>query len=95
VPEVVDNPSLSRLEIVEDAGVAVLEYRIVGDQLVIVHTGVPKQFEGMGYGSRLVRAGIAMARDRGLHILPLCPYARSWIEGHPDQLEGVTIDPVD
>lgn len=94
MPDVVDNPALSRLEIVEDAGIAVLEYRRLGSQLALIHTGVPKQFEGRGYGAALVSTAIQLARDENLSIVPYCPYARAWIEKHPDAVEGVTIEPI-
>jgi hypothetical protein len=70
----------------------VLEYRTMGDRLALVHTGVPKQFEGRGYGSALVQAAIRMARDEDLRIVPYCPYARAWIEKHPEAVEGVTVE---
>ena len=95
MPDVVDNPDQSRLEIVEDTGVAVLEYRLVGDRLALVHTGVPKELEGKGYGATLVKAALAKAREGGFSIVPFCPYARAWIEKHPDAVEGLTILPVD
>lgn len=95
MPDVVDNPAESRLEIVEDSGVAVLEYRKLRDRFALIHTGVPKQFEGQGYGSALVEAAIQMARDEHLSIVPYCPYARAWIEKHPEAVEGVTVLPID
>ena len=95
MPDVVDNPAQSRLEIVEDTGIAVLEYRRLGTELALIHTGVPKQFEGQGYGAALVKAAIQLARDENLSIAPYCPYARAWIEKHPEAVEGVTIDPID
>jgi uncharacterized protein len=95
MPDVVDNPAQSRLEIVEDTGIAVLEYRRLGTELALIHTGVPKQFEGKGYGAALVQAAIQLARDENLSIAPYCPYAKAWIENHPDAVEGVTIDPID
>jgi uncharacterized protein len=94
MPDVVDNSAQSRLEIVEDAGISVLEYRKIGDRLDLVHTGVPKQFEGKGYGAALVQAAIRMARDEGLAIIPSCPYARAWIEKHPEAVEGLTVESV-
>jgi predicted GNAT family acetyltransferase len=95
MPDVVDNRAQSRLEIVEETGIAVLEYRRLGSQLALIHTGVPKQFEGQGYGGDLVEASIRLARDENLSVVPYCPYARAWIEKHPDAVEGVTIEPVD
>ena len=94
MPDVVDNTDQSRLEIVEDAGVAVLEYRQVGDRLALIHTGVPKELEGHGYGATLVKAALQKARDGGLSIAPYCPYAKAWIEKHPEAVEGLTILPV-
>lgn len=95
MPDVVDNPTQSRLEIVEDQGIAVLEYRLLGDQFALIHTGVPKQFEGMGYGSALVQAAIQKARDENLRILPYCPYAKAWIEKHPEAVGGVVVELLD
>ena len=94
MPEVVDNPSQSRFEIVEDTGIAVLEYRQQAGKLALIHTGVPKEMEGHGYGGALVKAAIERARSEGLEILPYCPYAKAWIEKHPDAVEGVTIGAV-
>ncbi len=90
--DVRDNRDERRFEIVEDAGVAVLDYRRRGDRLVLVHTGVPEELEGNGYGGRLVAAAIEAARHEGLTVVPECPYARSWIEKHPDRVQGVTVD---
>ena len=73
MPDVVDNPAQSRLEIVEDAGIAVLEYRRLGTELALIHTGVPTQFEGRGYGAALVKAAIQLARDENLSIAPVLP----------------------
>ena len=56
---------------------------------------MPPQFAGQGYGAALVQAAIQLARDESLSIAPYCPYAKAWIEKHPDAVEGVTIDPVD
>ena len=94
MPDVVDNPSQSRFEIVEDSGIAVLEYREQDGKLALVHTGVPKEMEGNGYGGALVKAAIEKARAGELQVLPYCPYAKAWIEKHPDAVDGVTILPV-
>jgi predicted GNAT family acetyltransferase len=95
MPDVVDNATESRFEIVEDAGISVLEYRIVRDRLSLIHTGVPSQFEGRGYASALVEAAVQKARDENLTVVPYCPYARSWIEKHPDAVEGVDVASID
>ena len=73
MPDVVDNPGQSRLEIVEETGIAVLEYRRLGTELALIHTGVPKDFEGQGYGGALVKAAIEKARDENLRSSRTAP----------------------
>jgi predicted GNAT family acetyltransferase len=90
--DVVDNPGASRFELEQDGDLAVLEYERHGSRLVLVHTGVPPQLEGNGFGGQLVRASVEKARTDGLTVVPRCPYARSWIEKHPDAVDGVEVD---
>jgi predicted GNAT family acetyltransferase len=92
VDVVENNTEQNRYEIVRDEGVAVLEYRRRGDRTVLVHTGVPKVLEGHGLGGKLVAAAVEDARSQGLTIVPLCPYARAWIEKHPNAVDGVEVD---
>jgi|EndMetStandDraft_3_1072993.scaffolds.fasta_scaffold275191_2 predicted GNAT family acetyltransferase len=87
-----NNTELDRYEIVRDEGVAVLEYRRRGDRLVLVHTGVPKELEGHGIAGKLVASAIEDARRDDLTVVPLCPYARVWIERHPNAVDGVDVD---
>jgi uncharacterized protein len=69
-----------------------LEYRTRADRLVLVHTEVPEALEGHGIGGTLVRAALDRARAENLTVVPLCPFARKWIEGHADVAHGITID---
>jgi uncharacterized protein len=59
---------------------------------VLVHTGVPDALGGHGVGGELVRAALQRAEREGLTVVPLCPYAREWLENHPDEAAGVEID---
>ena len=90
--QVTDNQANSRFELDTDGHVAVLMYRRNGKRLVLIHTDVPAELEGRGIGGRLVAAAIGRAAREGLTIVPLCPFARSWLERHADQAAGVTID---
>ncbi|MGO1751664.1 MAG: GNAT family N-acetyltransferase [Psychroflexus sp.] len=49
-------------------------------KFIIDHTGVNEKFEGKGYAKELVMAGVAFARDKGVKIIPLCPYAKRRFE---------------
>ena len=60
--------------------------------LVLVHTGVPESMEGRGIGGQLVAAAVQRAVASGETLVPQCPYARSWLEKHPDEAARVTVD---
>jgi uncharacterized protein len=97
-PQVIDNTKKARFEVSIDGVLAELIYRRRGDRLILVHTGVPDALGGRGVGGLLVRAAVAKATAEGLTVVPLCPFARSWLERHPDVAAGISIDwgePVD
>lgn len=91
-PQVTDNQAHSRFELDTDGHVAELEYRRNGKRLVLIHTDVPVELEGHGIGGRLVVAAVDRAVRDGLTVVPLCPFARDWLERHADQAARVTID---
>lgn len=88
---IVDDRDQSRF-VVEDAADAELIYRREGDRLTLVHTGVPDEMAGRGIGGRLVRGAVEHAAREGLTVVPRCPYARKWLEEHPDVASTVTVD---
>lgn len=89
---VTDNPGLSRLEIQSDGELAELVYRTRAGRLVLVHTGVPDALGGRGLGGRLVLAAIDKAAHDGMTLVPLCPFARGWLQRHPQDAAKVPID---
>jgi hypothetical protein len=91
-PEVVDNPAEHRFELTLDGHVAVLEYRLHGDRMTLVHTGVPEELEGQGIGGRLVSAAVDEAAAKDLTLVPRCSFAASWLERHPDAAARVTVE---
>jgi predicted GNAT family acetyltransferase len=92
---IVDNPGAGRFEHHEDGHLAVLNYRLDGKRLVLVHTGVPDELGGRGLGGRLVRAALDKARADELVIDPQCPFARDWLRKHPDAVQGLLVAPRD
>jgi uncharacterized protein len=63
----------------------VLDYRLDGMRMSIVHTGVPEEVGGRGIAAKLTGHAVAFARVQGWKVAPLCSYARVWFERHPDQ----------
>jgi uncharacterized protein len=91
-PVVTDNNEKSRFEVNENGELAELVYRRRADRLVLVHTEVPEALGGRGIGGQLVQAALRRAATEGLTIVPLGPFARSWLERHPDEAARVPID---
>jgi predicted GNAT family acetyltransferase len=89
---VTDNPAESRFELEVDGHLAQLVYRRRADRLILVHTEVPDELGGRGLGGVLVRAAVARAAAEELTVVPWCPFARAWLEKHPDEAAEVTID---
>jgi uncharacterized protein len=89
---VTDNQAESRFEIRSSGHLAELLYRRHGNRLALIHTEVPEALEGRGLGGRLVTAAVDRAEREGLTIVPYCPFARGWLERHPDVAGRVTID---
>lgn len=60
-------------------------YTWAGDQLFIIdHTDVADDYRGQGIGRQLLDAVIDFARKKQLKIIPLCPYAKSVFDKHPE-----------
>lgn len=89
---VTDNQAASRFEISDGGHLAELRYYRSGNRLALIHTEVPEELEGRGYGGRLVVAAVDRAAREGLTIVPYCPFARRWLERHSDVADRVPID---
>lgn len=89
---VTDNRAESRFELDGDGALAELIYRRRADRLVLVHTEVPAALSGRGIGGLLVRAAVDRAAAEGLTIVPLCPFARGWLERHRESADIVNVD---
>lgn len=76
----------------DDGGAVIgqLRYRLEPGAVVLVHTEVDPAHEGHGLASVLVEGVFADLRERGLKIVPVCPYVRAWLRRHPDQADLVT-----
>jgi predicted GNAT family acetyltransferase len=73
-----------RFTVMQDGLTAELNYRMAGNQMVITHIGVPRALEGRGIGSALAKAGLDYARRQGMGVVPLCSFARRYIERTPE-----------
>lgn len=87
-----DNPEAGRFEVEVDGHVAFAEYRLPEGSILFSHTEVPPELEGRGIGSALVRYALAAARERGLKVIPVCPFFAAWLGKHPQEADIVHPD---
>ena len=87
---VTDDADAQRYEARVDGELAgFLTYRVKPGQIALNHTEVDGRFEGQGVGSHLASFALADARERGLAVLPFCPFVRAYIQRHPEYAELV------
>jgi predicted GNAT family acetyltransferase len=91
--EVRDNPEELRYELVDDERVlGEILYRRYPDRIVLVHTEVEPTLEGQGLASRLVAGALDDIRARGLRVVPVCPFVRSYLQRHAEYADLVRAD---
>lgn len=81
---VVHNPTHSRFEADLNGDLAVVDYRMDGNTMLVTHTGVPPAYEGRGIAGKLTRVVLDYAQSQGYHVQPLCSYTASYIRRHPE-----------
>jgi uncharacterized protein len=88
-----DNPDELRYEILRDGELlGEIRYRAEPGVVTLVHTEVRPAAEGQGVGSRLVAGALDDIRERGLRVVPVCPFVRAYLERHPEQRDLVAVD---
>jgi len=88
--EIRDNRAASRFEIdLGDGSFAIAEYRLHPDHITFTHTQVPPSHGGQGIGTRLIRYALASARERGLKVIPVCPFFARYIREHEEEQDLV------
>lgn len=54
------------------------------NKIIIDHTEVNLNNKGKGFGKKLVQEAVKFSRDKGITILPLCPFAKSVFDKTPE-----------
>jgi uncharacterized protein len=93
-PRVIDNPRVLRYELwLGTTRAGFIRYRAEPGTVLLVHTEVDPSFAGHGLGERLVAGALEDLRVRGLKLVPLCPFVRTYLRRQPDQAVLVAGDP--
>ena len=80
-----DNPAMSRFEMpVGDGAIAVAYYKVEDGRVVLLHTEVPQELSGLGYGSRLAHGVFEALRRDGKRVIAKCHFMSSNAARHPE-----------
>lgn len=84
-----DDREKRRYELDVDGRTAVVMYNEAGGGLMITETIVPQELEGRGIASRMARHVLTDIRNRGLLVLPTCPFFSAYLKKHPEWADVV------
>lgn len=69
----------------EGKRVAEMTYSIAGESRIIIdHTEVDDSLRGQGAGLQLVEYAVTYVRNKGIKMLPLCPFTKATLLKHPE-----------
>ena len=81
---VVDNADRERFELIEQGQLAVADYRVQDGRMFVPHVEAAPALRGTGAAGRLMQGVLQAARERGLKVVPLCPYADAYMRRNPE-----------
>ena len=88
-----DNSAQRRFEAdLGDGTMAIAQYKLLPGKIVFIHTEVPAAHEGQGIGSALIRFALKSARERGLEVVPTCPFFAAYIKKHVEEQDLLAAD---
>ncbi len=92
----IDNEEKKQYEFHIDHRIAKIEYIKTDDKIILTHTEVPKELEGMSIGKNLVRMALEDIEKKKLILVPLCPFVAGYIKRNPEWkkllMKGVNVD---
>jgi len=81
---VIDNKEESRFETEVDGHSAIIEYSVMPNILSLNHTVVDKALQGKGVAKEMVEKVLLQIEQRGLRVIPRCPFIKKYIKKHPE-----------
>ena len=93
--QLIDNEEKKRYEFRLAEHTAFIEYIKTKDKIYLTHTEVPRELEGKGIGTALVKQALEDVKQKDLTLVPLCPFVALYIKRHPEWkalvLKGINI----
>lgn len=92
---ITDNKEAKQYETSVDGFTPKIEYLRSKEKIFLTHTEVPKELEGKGIGTELVKHALEDIKTQNLTLVPLCPFVALYIKRHPEWqalvLKGIRI----
>lgn len=79
---VINNETANRFELQINGFFAFVSYRLDERKITLTHTEVPPELAGQGIGGEVVKASLDFAKEKGLLVVPECPFVIRYIERH-------------
>jgi uncharacterized protein len=79
-----DDCARRRYELEVGGELAFIDYLRDGDKVIMTHAEVPPALRGGGIGSELVKGALALVRERGEKVVPLCSFVARYMQRHPE-----------
>ena len=81
---VINNQVLLHFEIQLGDDIGFMEYRFNKNNIVLMHTQVPKSMEGKGVAPALAKYAFDYAREHYHPVVVYCPYVLTYLKRHPE-----------
>ncbi|MCB0705359.1 MAG: N-acetyltransferase [Saprospiraceae bacterium] len=82
-----DNRDKKQFELRTDKHLIRIEYILAGPRMFLTHTEVPRELEGQGLGSIIIRRVLDEIRERKLKLVPLCPFVAAFLQKNEAYLD--------
>lgn len=80
----VNNGLAQQFELKIDGVTSVIEYKLSGKRIFLMHTTVPKSLEGKGVGTAILEKALHYIDEHQLRLIPLCSATKDYIKVHPE-----------
>jgi predicted GNAT family acetyltransferase len=84
---VIHNEVEKRFEVWIEGYLSKLDYIKDGKNFVITHVGVHPELRGQGLAGKITQMALEYAKANSLRVIPMCPYAATYIHRNPQYAE--------
>lgn len=80
--QLIDNKEQHSYEIWVDDKRSFIDYKLKGDQSVLLHTEVPEELRGNEIAAALVEKTFRYLEEKNMKVVPICSYVQAYLKRH-------------